>query len=134
MDVADWLRALDLAQYEAVFRANYITAAVLPNLSAEDLKDLGITVVGHRRRLLDAIATLRGSGLSTQSAAERRQLTVMFCDVIDFTPLSSRLDPEDLSTLIRGYQCSDDDRTLRGLHRSLCGRRRVDLFRLARGP
>jgi class 3 adenylate cyclase len=104
MDVADWLRTLGLQQYEATFREHDITAAVLPNLSAEDLKDIGIAVVGHRHRLLDAVAALRAPHQVTQSAAERRQLTVMFCDVMDFTPLSSRLDPEDLSAVIREYQ------------------------------
>ena len=104
MDVADWLRALGLQRYEATFRAHDITAAVLPSLSAEDLKDVGVTLVGHRLRLLDAIAALRGPRQLTQFAAERRQITVMFCDVMDFTPLSSRLDPEDLSTVIHGYQ------------------------------
>src|SRR5207253_8377813 len=59
MDVADWLRGLGLEQYEPAFRANEIDARVLPSLTAEDLKDLGVTLVGHRRRLLDAIAALR---------------------------------------------------------------------------
>jgi hypothetical protein len=58
MDVAEWLRGLGLEQYEPAFRTNEIDAAVLPNLTAEDLKDLGVSLVGHRRRLLDAIATL----------------------------------------------------------------------------
>ena len=148
MDVAGWLRALGLEKYQATFCEHEITAAVLPNLSADDLKDLGIAAVGHRRRLLDAIALLRVGnepvGVPSlgepqaigQPTAERRQLTVMFCDVMDFTPLSSRLDPEDLSTVSTRLPvlCGDDDRTLRRLHRSLCGRWRVDLFRLARGP
>jgi hypothetical protein len=58
MDVADWLRKLGLDQYEPAFRANEIDASVLPSLTAEDLRGLGITLVGHRRRLLDAIAAL----------------------------------------------------------------------------
>jgi SAM domain (Sterile alpha motif) len=57
MDVAEWLRGLGLEQYEPAFRANEIDAAVLPSLTVEDLKDLGVSLVGHRRRLLDAIAT-----------------------------------------------------------------------------
>jgi hypothetical protein len=69
MDVADWLRKLGLEQYEPAFRANEIDARVLPNLTAEDLKKLGVNLVGHRRRLLDAIAALRaptaGSRLPT---------------------------------------------------------------------
>jgi SAM domain (Sterile alpha motif) len=58
MDVGDWLRKLGLDQYEPAFRGNEIDARVLPSLTAEDLKDLGVTLVGHRRRLLDAIAAL----------------------------------------------------------------------------
>ena len=59
MDVADWLRALGLERYEATFRENDVDAELLPNLTADDLKDLGVTSVGHRRRLLEAIAALR---------------------------------------------------------------------------
>src|SRR2546427_11097866 len=59
MDVGSWLRGLGLGQYEAVFRENEIDETVLPNLTAEDLKDLGVGIVGHRRKLLDAIAALR---------------------------------------------------------------------------
>src|SRR5438874_8487922 len=109
MDVADWLRGLGLEQYEPAFRANEIDARVLPSLTAEDLKDLGVNLVGHRRRLLDAIAALRGAELSAPAdapapaAAERRQLTVMFCDLVGSTELSSRLDPEDLREVIAGY-------------------------------
>ena len=62
MDVADWLRTLNLGQYEAAFHENSVTVDLLPSLTAEDLKDLGITPVGHRRRLLDAIAELRAAG------------------------------------------------------------------------
>src|SRR6516164_4955859 len=119
MDVADWLRTLDLGQYEAAFRENSVTIDLLPNLTSEDLKDLGITPVGHRRRLLNAIAALRAEAdlardprvtsadhpqQSPQSTAERRYISVMFCDVTGFTTLSSHLDPEDLSVVIRGYQ------------------------------
>jgi len=119
MDVANWLGMLGLGQYEAAFRENCVTVDLLPNLTLDDLKDLGITLVGHRRRLLDAIAALRvdadhagdpraASGEQRRPArrptAERRQLSVMFCDLIDSTPLSSRLDPEELSAVIRGYQ------------------------------
>jgi class 3 adenylate cyclase len=123
MDIANWLSELGLERYEAAFRENDVTASLLPRLTAEDLKDLGIHSVGHRRRLLDAIAKLRRSSElseaddpetggavavdligSVQRPAERRQLIVMFCDVIDSTELSARLDPEDLSAVIRGYQ------------------------------
>lgn len=116
MDVAGWLRALGLEKYQATFCEHEITAAVLPNLSADDLKDLGIAPVGHRRRLLDAIALLRAGNEPVsvpslgepqaigQPTAERRQISVMFCDMADSTTLSTRLDPEDLSAVIRGYQ------------------------------
>ena len=112
MDIAAWLHGLGLEQYEPVFRENDVDGDVLPNLTAEDLKDLGINSVGHRRRLLEAIAALNESG--TQAAitpvdgapateAERRQLTVMFCDLVGSTALSARLDPEDLREVIAAY-------------------------------
>lgn len=118
MNLEAWLRSLNLGQYEAVFQKNSVTADLLASLTAEDLKDLGITVVGHRRRLLNAIAALRTdagpSDLRAQAdqtdhpqaspAAERRHVSVMFCDLVDSTGLSARLDPEDLSAVIRRYQ------------------------------
>jgi class 3 adenylate cyclase/predicted ATPase len=111
MDVAEWLRGLGLEEYEPAFRANAIDARVLPSLTAEDLKDLGIGLVGHRRRLLDAIAALSTAEASpapsrspaTAAEAERRQLTVMFCDLVGSTALSTRHDPEDLRELIGAY-------------------------------
>src|SRR6266404_2355899 len=112
MDVADWLRRLGLEQYEPAFRTNEIDARVIPSLTAEDLKDLGVNLVGHRRRLLDAIAAL-GSPLPNPPPlagegrvgveAERRQLTVTFCDLVGSTELSARLDPEDLREVIAAY-------------------------------
>jgi class 3 adenylate cyclase/predicted ATPase len=117
MDVGDWLRRLGLEQYEAAFRENAISDKVLPNLTAEDLKDMGVGLVGHRRILLDAIAALRApeaapvppadASLATHEAkdsAERRQVTVMFSDLVGSTALSSRLDPEDLRDVISAYQ------------------------------
>ena len=113
MDIAAWLHGLGLQQYEPVFRDNDIDGAVLPSLTAEDLKDLGITSVGHRRRLLEAIAALREGGRMNPVAlvadvppvaeAERRQLTVMFCDLVGSTELSASLDPEDLREVIGAY-------------------------------
>jgi len=117
MDVAGWLRSLGLEQYEEAFRENAIDDTVLPNLTAEDLKDLGVGIVGHRRKLLDAIAALRADS-NTRAAppdalptidrsredAERRQVTVMFCDLVGSTALSTRLDPEDMRELIGDYQ------------------------------
>jgi class 3 adenylate cyclase/predicted ATPase len=114
MDIAEWLRGLGLARYERAFRENAIDGALLPNLTAEDLRDLGITLVGHRRRLLDAIAALRKDAsvpgdtgapgqASARAVAERRQLTLMFCDLVGSTALSVRHDPEDMRDLIAAY-------------------------------
>src|SRR6516164_8624239 len=114
VNIAAWLRGLGFEQYEPAFRANDIDERVLRSLTSEDLKDLGVTLVGHRRRLLDAIAALgaetpaAAATLATRDApvradAERRQLTVMFCDLVGSTALSSRLDPEDLSGVIAAY-------------------------------
>ena len=118
MDVGGWLRRLGLEQYEAAFRENEIDDTVLPSLTAEDLKDLGVGFVGHRRKLLDAIAALRAeasaptplsdAALETDKAgkdtAERRQVTVMFSDLVGSTALSARMDPEDLREVISAYQ------------------------------
>ena len=121
MDVVVWLRSLGLGKYEAAFRENEIDETVLPNLTAEDLKELGVTALGHRRKLLDAIAVLRtdananarsadaATASSTPSAhpedrAERRQVTVMFADMVGSTALSARMDPEDLREVISAYQ------------------------------
>jgi class 3 adenylate cyclase len=114
MDVAAWLRDLGLERYVSAFRDNDIDAEVLPKLTAEDLISIGVTSVGHRRKLLDAIAGLGmavptavvaapASGAPAQVDAERRQLTMMFCDVVGSTALSTRYDPEDLRELIGGY-------------------------------
>ena len=108
MDVAEWLKKLGLEQYEPAFRDNAVDERVLPSLTAEDLKDLGVGLVGHRRRLLDAIVALRPDLPAAKVAlaraeAERRQLTVMFCDLVGSTALSARLDPEDLREVIAAY-------------------------------
>ena len=116
MDVAAWLRGLGLERYAPAFRDNDVDDEVLPALTSDDLISIGVTSVGHRRKLLDAIAGLREIPTAAVTAAfrddlelaagtgERRQLTVMFCDVVGSTALSARLDPEDLSKLIRSYQ------------------------------
>ncbi len=110
MDIAAWLASLGLAQYAAAFAKNDITEALLPKLTGEDLKDLGVTSIGHRRLLLDAIATLTAApGVAVappatpEPQAERRQLTVMFCDLVGSTALSARLDAEDLRAVIGAY-------------------------------
>ena len=112
MDVAGWLRGLGLSEYAAAFESNAITMDLLPTLTADDLKDLGVTVIGHRRRLLNAIEALRvdkepvAKPSNAEPIAERRQVTVMFCDISGSTALSTRLDPEDLRTVVRNYQAA----------------------------
>ena len=123
MDIVVWLGSLGLGQYETAFRENEITEKVLPNLTADDLKEIGVGPVGHRRMLLDAIAALRGDasgkapstdvspassgpGISPEDRAERRQVTVMFSDLVGSTALSARMDPEDLREVISAYQKS----------------------------
>jgi class 3 adenylate cyclase len=102
MDVAAWLRGLGLERYEAAFRDNQIDWAVLPELTSEDLREIGVVPIGHRRKLLASIAGLGATGTAA-SEAERRQLTVMFCDLVGSTELSARLDPEDLREVITAY-------------------------------
>ena len=112
MDVGGWLRSLGLGQYEALFRASEIDADILRELSEVDLEKLGVPL-GHRKRLLRAITGLTAAdtsaapsastSLKPRDAAERRQLTVMFCDLVGSTPLSARLDPEDLRGIIGAY-------------------------------
>src|SRR5271167_2009435 len=112
MDIAAWLRSLGLERYEAAFRDNEINWAVLSKLTADDLKDIGMTAVGHRRMLLEAIAQLSATdaspdpippGAPAGAEAERRQMTVMFCDLVGSTPLSTRFDPEDLREIVGAY-------------------------------
>src|SRR5262245_1001979 len=117
MDLGVWLRSLGLEQYEAAFRRNAIDDSVLPSLTAEDLKELGVDAVGHRRKLLDAIAALRAdAGVNAspgsfsaidetaKDTAERRQVTVMFSDLVGSAALSAGMDPEDLREVISAYQ------------------------------
>ena len=118
MDVAGWLRGLGLDQYEANFRDNKIDADVLPQLTADDLKEIGVSALGDRRRLLAAITALSGPtpsanafasspkpgpGKGLQTPAERRPITVMFCDLVGSTSLVSKLDAEDWRNLVWAY-------------------------------
>jgi class 3 adenylate cyclase/predicted ATPase len=117
MDVASWLRSLGLEQYEAVFRENAIDVSLLPDLTDQDLEKLGV-LLGHRRKLLRTIANLETTAKAAQGAvgvpadvvasprdtAERRQVTVMFSDLVGSTALSARMDPEDLREVISAYQ------------------------------
>jgi class 3 adenylate cyclase/tRNA A37 threonylcarbamoyladenosine biosynthesis protein TsaE len=117
MDIGGWLRSLGLGEYEAIFRENKIDETVLPKLTADDLKELGVRALGDRRKLLDAIAGLdayahpRLAAVATASTdalprdtAERRQVTVMLSDLVGSTALSARMDPEDLREVISAYQ------------------------------
>ena len=120
MDVVVWLRSLGLGKYKAAFRENEIDERVLPSLTQEDLKELGVAVLGHRRTLLDAITALRTDAgkapsadaatpsshlsVSPEDRAERRQVTVMFSDLVGSAALSARMDPEDLRKIISAYE------------------------------
>src|SRR5262249_4549170 len=125
MDIVVWLRSLGLGKYEAAFRENDIDETVLPGLTHETLKELGVASVGHRVKLLDAIAALRsdaseqapsltsGSTRPTAAAAtvapvaeavgERRHVTVIFCDLVGSTSISAGLDAEDWRDLVGSY-------------------------------
>jgi class 3 adenylate cyclase len=157
IDVGGWLRGLGLGQYEATFRENEINQKVLPNLTAEDLKDLGVKIVGHRRILLDAIAVLRAeqsikpptltpssappltaapvAPQPVESNAERRQVTVMFSDLVGSTALSARMDPEEPArghfrlSEVRRRNCA----ALRRVRGEVYGRWRAGLLRLSAG-
>ena len=113
MDVGDWLQSLGLGQYEAVFRQSEIDGEVVPELTDQHLKDLGVSL-GHRLKILRAIRTLDGTAPSFEQptvklepkahdTVERRQLTVMFCDLVGSTAMSARLDPEDMRGIIGAY-------------------------------
>jgi len=118
MVVGEWLRSLGLERYEGVFRENDIDETVLPHLTAEDLKELGVTVIGHRRKFLEAIAALRADPNASPrtdpdpaaadpppwETAERRHVTVAFCDLVGSTALSTSIDAEDLREIISAYQ------------------------------
>src|SRR5215468_8614278 len=108
-EIGDWLKTLGMSEYAERFAENGIDISVLRHLTDQDLKDIGV-LLGHRRKLLAAIAELPGATpvapheAKTEGGAERRQLTVMFCDLVGSTALSSRLDAEDLHEIIGAYQ------------------------------
>lgn len=106
MDIGAWLRGLGLQSYEQAFRDNGIDLEVLPHLTVDDLREIGVQAVGHRRKILDAIALLTSDQTEVQvpAAVERRQLTLMFVDLVGSTDLSRRLDPEELREIMRAYQ------------------------------
>ena len=111
-EIAEWLKALGMSEYTERFAENGIDVSVLRHLTDQDLKDIGV-LLGHRRKLLAAIAELVGAVPAAPGAtsaepkphdvAERRQLTVLFCDLVGSTALASRLDPEDLREIIGVY-------------------------------
>jgi class 3 adenylate cyclase len=112
--IADWLEKLGMSEYAQRFAENRIDLSVLRDLTDQDLKDLGV-VLGDRRKMLRAIGELSnaaplttepaaGKQLEGQDAAERRQVTVMFSDLVGSTALSARMDPEDLREVISTYQ------------------------------
>ena len=113
LDIDSWLRGIGLAQYTELFRANDIDGELLGRLTSDDLKEIGVASLGHRKQLLEAIAALGAVAEAPPStpvaatptpAAERRQLTVMFVDLVGSTALSGRLDPEEMRDVLRAYQ------------------------------
>ena len=118
MDVTRWLKDLGLPQYIDAFIDNDINREVLLDLKDEELQEIGVKSLGHRKRLLKAIDVVRGATSESSSLgqskaqyhvadsapAERRHLTVMFCDLVESTSLAEQLDPEDLRDIIRSYQ------------------------------
>jgi class 3 adenylate cyclase len=120
MDVGEWLKGIGLGQYEATFREHEIDAEVLPEVTEADLEKFGIPF-GHRKRLIKAIVKLGAAAPEQPGAAppqptvpsqsprtfrpdaERRPITVMFCDLVGSTELAARLDPEDWRNLVNAY-------------------------------
>jgi class 3 adenylate cyclase len=111
VDIAEWLQDLGLGQYAAAFAENEVDWQILSRLTSDDLKEIGVVAIGHRRRLLEAIAALANPQIvspivaptAVGGEAERRQLTVMFCDLIGSTAMSARFDPEDLREIVAAY-------------------------------
>ena len=138
MDIAGWLRELGLEQYGPAFRENDIDCEVLRSLTAEDLRELGIASIGHRRRLLDAIKALPADGAPISAAprietgAERRQLTVMFA----IWPARPRFPPVSIRRICARCSAPITPPLLRRSPSStamspIYGRRCLDLFRLS---
>ncbi len=121
INTAEWLLKLGLQQYESAFRKHEIDGEVLSTLTAEDLKEIGVVAIGHRRRLLNAIAALRDdltsevekpdqmpdnsvADMANRADSERRQLTIVFCDLVGSTRLSERLDAEELTDFLASFR------------------------------
>ena len=146
-EIADWLEKLGMSQYAQRFAENDIDVRALRYLTDQDLKDIGVSL-GHRRRMLAAISELAGAAAAPgpttttaapatpQDSAERRQLTVMFCDLVGSTELSGRLDPEDLRAVIGTYHrcCTELVERNGGFVAKYMGDGVPRLFRLPSGP
>ena len=105
MDIGEWLHGLGLKAYEQMFKDNGIDLEVLPRLTVDDLKEIGVQAVGHRRKILDAIRLPTDRAVArAPPSPERRQLTLMFVDLVGSTDLSRRIDPEELRDIMRAYQ------------------------------
>ena len=119
--IDEWLRELGMPQYEAAFREHEIDSDILPTLTSEDLREIGVIAVGHRRRLMNAIAELNDNAATThhvltdeelgrarpfprKAESERRQLTIVFCDLVGSTQLSEHLDAEELGEVLTRYR------------------------------
>ncbi len=139
--IADWLASLGLSEYAQCFAENAIDLSVVSDLTEQDLKDLGV-FLGHRRKMLRAIAGMKGAVAAElepgrtkpvpRTDAERRQLTILCCDLVGSSELAVRLDPEDLRRVIAAYHTSIKEvvALYQGGHRPLFGRRCARLFRL----
>jgi SAM domain (Sterile alpha motif) len=145
--IAEWLETLGMSEYAQRFAENDIDFEILSELTDHDLEKIGVVSLGYRRKLLRAIANLETTAKATlgpvvapvaedtsrRDTAERRQVTVMFSDLVGSTALSARMDPEDLREVISAYQkCVAD--TVRGLRRQIHGRWCPDLFRIPNSP
>ena len=143
--IADWLEKLGMSEYAERFAESDIDTSVLRDLTDQDLKELGVSL-GHRRKMLRAIAELSGIASTPpqpalaepkpQDTAERRQVTVMFSDLVGSTALSARMDPEDLREVISAYQkcVAETVAPLRRVRGEIHGRRRPHLLWISAGP
>src|SRR5262249_20696087 len=119
-DIERWLKELGLEQYLAAFREHRIEPELLPSLTAEDLREMGVTAIGHPRLLLDATASLPPRGALQQQSllppepappapvpenigSERRRLTVFFCDMVGSSEIASRTDPEETQEILARF-------------------------------
>jgi len=113
MDVSAWLKQLGLAEYTAAFEANHVDWATLKELTADDLRDMGVVSIGHRRRLLSAIAALGQPPVDAESpansGAERRPVTVLFADLCGFTALTQELPDEVIHGMLDQFLAAADE-------------------------